>query len=69
MKSQHRLKKFDLRQPDVMAEDEQKKLDIFSAEFDASEAIFNPEFVLPVPEAPASNNVDTFVARYEGKRK
>lgn len=52
----------------MAGKDEKKSLDIFSAEFDANEAIFNPAFVIPDPEAPASNNVDAFVAKYEGKK-
>ena len=52
----------------MAGKDEKKRLDIFSAEFDANEAIFNPDFVIPDPEAPASNNVDAFVAKYEGKK-
>ena len=43
------------------------KMDLFSNDFDASEAIFNPNFAMPDPNAPASDNVEIFVSKYESK--
>jgi len=43
------------------------KLDLFSADFDAAEAIFNPNFALPDPNAPSSDNVEIFVSKYESR--
>ena len=53
-----------------MAEDTERKNDpsgIFSEDFDANKAIFNPNFAIPNPDVAAVNNVDSFVAKYEGK--
>lgn len=45
----------------------EEKLDVFSASFDASEAIFNPDFVFPDPEAPVFDNVEILVKKFEAK--
>ena len=38
-----------------------------SASFDATEAIFNPDFVFPDPEAPVFDNVEILVKKFEAK--
>ena len=38
-----------------------------SASFDASEAIFNPDFVFPDPDAPVFDNVEILVKKFEAK--
>ena len=40
-------------------------LDAYSESFDASKAIFNPNFVFPDPDAPICDNVEKFIKRYE----
>ena len=37
------------------------------ASFDASEAIFNPDFVFPDPDAPVFDNVEILVKKFEAK--
>jgi len=45
----------------------EEKLDVFSASFDATEAIFNPDFVFPDPDAPVFDNVEILVKKFEAK--
>jgi len=40
-------------------------LDVFSDGFDPAQAIYNPDFVFPDPDAPVCDNVETFIKRYE----
>ena len=41
--------------------------DLFLASFDATEAIFNPDFVFPDPDAPVFDNVEILVKKFEAK--
>ena len=50
---------------DVWKEIMGDKLDVFSDSFDPAEAIYNPDFLFPDPDAPLCDNVETFVKRYE----
>ena len=47
------------------AEAEDDKLDVFSESFDPQDAIYNPNFVFPDPNAPVSDNVEIFIRRLE----